>query len=99
MANRIRGGTNAQKLSNATKLADLYRSFRFLACRNPLQKFGPTPSLLLQSADIAQKVLKVKTRDPYLFKTSKIIKIGSLSQKLQANEKFGFFFEIKPKFR
>ena len=49
----------------------------------------------LQSAAIAQKVLKVKTRDTYLFKTSKIIKIGSLSQKLQAHEKFGFFFRKK----
>ena len=53
----------------------------------------------LQSAAIAQKVLKVKTRDPYLFKTSKIIKIGSLSQKLQANENLGFFNLKKPKFR
>ena len=45
----------------------------------------------LQSATIAQKVLKVKTRDTYLFKTSKIIKIGSLSQKLQAYKKPKFF--------
>ena len=43
------------------------------------------------SAAIAQKVPKVKNLDQYLFKTPKIIKIGSIAQKLEHFKKPAFF--------
>ena len=46
-----------------------------------------------QSAAIAQKVPKVKNLDQYLFKTPKIIKIGSIAQKLEHFKNRHFFPE------
>ena len=48
----------------------------------------------LQSTATAQKVIKVKTRDTYLLKTSKISRIGPLSKKLWSN-RFPVFFILK----